>query len=294
MARLYDRVMIRGLQEFHDAPGHETELWRKAMRAAHVVDGEAVAQYFFDSVGWADGDWGPADFPNPRPPFDVTWTETFMRRKDGGRVNIGTLFLTTGGDEGAPPEEVTALVVTELSKRDLRLSGYPISGPRHAFVAECMWPISNPTEMRVRSLVRDIDVADGTYQEEVAFRMARVAVGPAILTLALMNCRNVERREVEQPPKLSKKWAKKHGRPLVRYHVLDIDPMRKVLRDEGGSEKTGLKKALHICRGHFATYTDDAPLFGRVTGTFWKPQHVRGSAKHGVVVKDYNVKAPNP
>lgn len=115
---------------------------------------------------------------------------------------------------------------------------------------------------------------------------------PVYLAISFMHCKNVERREEAPPPKLSKKWEKKHGRPLVRYHVLDIDPMRKVLSSEGGVETNGLKKALHICRGHFATYTEDKPLFGRVTGTFWKPQHVRGSAKNGVVVKDYNVKAP--
>lgn len=47
-----------------------------------------------------------------------------------------------------------------------------------------------------------------------------------------------------------------------------------------------------FCRGHFSTYTEDRPLFGKVSGTFWVPSHVRGSAKQGVVVSDYNVKAP--
>lgn len=56
--------------------------------------------------------------------------------------------------------------------------------------------------------------------------------------------------------------------------------------------KIGLRKALHLVRGHFATYTPDKPLFGRITGTVWKPSHVRGDAAEGIVAKDYRVKAP--
>lgn len=65
--------------------------------------------------------------------------------------------------------------------------------------------------------------------------------------------------------------------------------MKKVLRTEGQSETTGLKRALHICRGHFAHYGDDKPLFGKYTGTFWRPMHARGKVEQGVVVKDYKI-----
>lgn len=109
------------------------------------------------------------------------------------------------------------------------------------------------------------------------------------LSLSFMHCKNVKTVE-NAPPKKVQHHRKKMGRkPLVKYYTLEIDPMKEVLRKEGGSTKTGLKKALHICRGHFATYTHEAPLFGRVVGTFWKPMHVRGRAEHGIVSKDYAV-----
>jgi hypothetical protein len=68
------------------------------------------------------------------------------------------------------------------------------------------------------------------------------------------------------------------------------------MRTEGRVETEGLKRALHICRGHFSHYSEEKPLFGRIAGTFWVPAHVRGSAKEGVIVSDYNVKpvASNP
>jgi hypothetical protein len=76
---------------------------------------------------------------------------------------------------------------------------------------------------------------------------------------------------------------------LVRYRVLDIAPMRDVLDHEGEARSKGLRHALHICRGHFKTFTDEAPLFGKHTGQYWWPQHVRGHAGEGMVIKGYAV-----
>lgn len=115
---------------------------------------------------------------------------------------------------------------------------------------------------------------------------------PAELATCFMHCNNVERIEVTPPDKASRKHHKRYGHPLTRYYTLEIDPMKRVLGSQGGAHKNGLKRALHICRGHFKTYTEDKPLFGKRTGTYWWPQTVRGSKKHGEIVKDYSVKAP--
>lgn len=111
---------------------------------------------------------------------------------------------------------------------------------------------------------------------------------PAFMAISFMHCKNVavqESPEDAPPPK----WIRRQRVPEVRYRVLDIEPMKQVLRTEGRIEETGLKKALHICRGHFATYTEEKPLFGKVSGTFWVPQCIKGNHKHGTVVKDYSI-----
>jgi hypothetical protein len=116
--------------------------------------------------------------------------------------------------------------------------------------------------------------------------------GPLFLAISLAHCKNVRVIDHRTPPKVAAKRAKA-GKPVgVTYKTLVIDGMKETLRTEGGIERNGLKKALHICRGHFATYTADKPLFGRVTGTVWRPMHTRGSKERGEVVKDYKVKAP--
>lgn len=45
----------------------------------------------------------------------------------------------------------------------------------------------------------------------------------------------------------------------------------------------------HICRGHFKTYTEEKPLFGSITGTYWWANQVRGSKERGEVKKRYQV-----
>jgi hypothetical protein len=101
-----------------------------------------------------------------------------------------------------------------------------------------------------------------------------------------MHCKNVDVRSVDPPERLSKKHERRYGRPLTRYHVLNIEPMRRVLTSEGEAQTKGLRHAMHICRGHFKTYTEEAPLFGRHTGTYWWESEARGKPEHGVVEKD--------
>src|SRR5205823_1725124 len=90
--------------------------------------------------------------------------------------------------------------------------------------------------------------------------------------------------------KLSRKHARLRGAPLTSYYVLDIKPMRRILDTEGEATTKGLAHALHICRGHFKNYTEDAPLFGKRVGTYWWGAQVRGKAEEGVVEKDYRVR----
>lgn len=119
-----------------------------------------------------------------------------------------------------------------------------------------------------------------------------VDVLPILLGLSFLHCKNVQRVRVEGSVKLNKARLRRGKKPLATYYTLEIDPMKKVLREEGQIATQGLKRALHITRGHFADYTAGKGLFGKVHGTFWVPQHVKGSASHGIVEKDYAVKAP--
>lgn len=107
------------------------------------------------------------------------------------------------------------------------------------------------------------------------------------LTLSFCHCKNIHREESDS--NRGERWHRRNRTPVFRFHTLNIGTMREVLRREGRSQEVGIQKAMHICRGHFATYTPESPLFGKYVGDFWRPDHVRGNSKQGVVVKDYNV-----
>ncbi len=114
------------------------------------------------------------------------------------------------------------------------------------------------------------------------------AVAVAGFAVSFMHCRNVRQVEAKIDP--GERFRKQYKVPKYTYRTLQIDPMKEVLRHEGKSDTDGLQRALHICRGHFSTYSDEKPLFGKYPGTFWVPDHVRGTKERGEVVKDYAVK----
>jgi hypothetical protein len=127
---------------------------------------------------------------------------------------------------------------------------------------------------------------------EEAKQFSKLSLFPIMLAVAFMNCKNVVVAPNEPDRHLNRE-RRKHGlKPFLRYHTINIEPMKKVLKTEGKIESLGLKRALHIVRGHFSTYTEEKPLFGKVAGTFWIPSHVRGSTEEGVVVSDYQISAP--
>ncbi len=112
----------------------------------------------------------------------------------------------------------------------------------------------------------------------------------ALFTLQLLNCRNVELIDNEPDATLSLAHEKRYGNPLTKFKTLRIMSTHKEREDKPQAQFDIMP--LHIRRGNFAHYSDDAPLFGKYTGTFWRPATVVGNEKNGVVVKDYAVVAP--
>lgn len=106
--------------------------------------------------------------------------------------------------------------------------------------------------------------------------------------LMLLNTQNIVTEVIEAPDKLNKKRRKKGKPPIFSYKILKIDLPNQYKKYEKKPHQGG-ENRIHFCRGHFKTYTDEKPLFGRVTGRFWIPRHVRGNKKKGVIQKEYTV-----
>lgn len=110
------------------------------------------------------------------------------------------------------------------------------------------------------------------------------------MALKLLCCKNIVEEEVQPTKTIIKKKRKQQvvdKRKFV-YKVLNLK-LPKTRKKYGSSESTGSTTRVHFCRGHFRTYTEDAPMCGKFVGTVWVPSHVRGNSKKGMVVKTYDV-----
>lgn len=128
---------------------------------------------------------------------------------------------------------------------------------------------------------RGID-RDGYAQEMNRF------LDPFLLALSFLNCRNAVVSEM-RVARHERRRQEKAGTASAKHYVLTIDALKRVVSARVAEAGESVQKALHICRGHFATYSDDHPLFGKHTGKFWRPAHIRGHAESGVVTKDYSL-----
>jgi len=112
---------------------------------------------------------------------------------------------------------------------------------------------------------------------------------PLFFAISLCHCKNIEIRD-KPVSRQVRRAAKRKNQPLTVYKELVLEPFKKQVRYE--SERDGeseVKRALHICRGNFATYTAAKPLFGKHAGTYWRSAHVKGSADVGTVKKSYSI-----
>ena len=108
--------------------------------------------------------------------------------------------------------------------------------------------------------------------------------------IQLLNCKNVTQERHTADEKVQKKRRKRGKPPLLDYHTLKLRLPATATKRKSG-EKTGIQHRVHLCRGNFAHYGEDSKLFGKLTGTYWRPAHVKGSKKLGIVGKRYDITA---
>ncbi len=308
MARLFDEI-----EELRNMP-----------RLPVVVDISNVNAYYMmhDKDEWVIQD----DFPNCAPPFDFAFYEmrgvskmkingVVHERHDVQNLRYGMLVEAHEGKDYQPAylmllrkaigtdDAPDAMLAAVKAARWMCFAGaYVTNGARVVKTHLWFWCVGHDGKVipgengspYLMGITNQLRAFLASTDSDIHFAASQFNAGlfhPYLLATSFMHCKNVVRIENTPPAKASARRIKE-GRPaLVSYYTLQIEPMREVLKREGGVETNGLKRALHICRGHFATY-DEKPLFGRVKGTFWIPQHTRGSARQGIVAKDYSVDMP--
>lgn len=246
------------------------------------------------------------EIPVCMPPFEMTFVEWRDETEDGTRVRAGcsavTLDLTNNESlaskfaraEYVPGRETSDGNAVSLARWGVIMHTfiYDPSCMKRPFAwdAETLIEVGEDGRMNrtgaslAQSFHNDMDT-HAMVLKEVAHT---ILVG--VMAFGFANCRNVTFSDVSDAANPTDKWLKRTKSQRLTIKTLSIGGMTRALQEDGDIDTNGLQRALHICRGHFVHHTN---YFG--TGreaTFWKPQHVRGNAKEGVVIKDYSINTP--
>lgn len=268
-----------------------------------VVRVDNVAEYY-NSTKSSNPELG--EFPNVAPPFESFWMEYQMKG-----LRVGACFRAVS----ATPENIAmhdmamfsnlnwillGVVIMGNQKDALKVSGLIIMGvDKHGAIVEAEdgTAFRGKLDPKTEDLVLQMKNA-GVFGPsdkagyEVKLHSLLLAIYPMLLAVCFMHCKNVEL--IPRPLIIPKpaKGRKQNRGPVDKFHVLKIDPVKKVLDGEGQAGTKGLKHALHICRGHFKNYKEGRGLFGKYQGLYWWEAHVRGDLALGTVTKDYDVQSP--
>lgn len=253
-----------------------------------VIDVTNVSDYYYTSE---QEYWDPRhDFPNLAPPYQAAWFESKMQRrihsKECGDTDVAALVPhgrtgvlihaldpSTQQFEGKPPEGTKWVLWCELYI-DFGKRGVTCEGP-HGSMFLCVSAEGAILETPwMQSFVDDVH---GDPAMLGLMRSQMTWLYPTFLAISFMHCRNVALVDNKVPKPLAKKYRERTGVEPVAYKTLVIEPLKQILRRDGGSDKVGIQRALHICRGHFKDYREGRGLFGRYHQMVWQPSVVRGT-----------------
>lgn len=282
-----------------------------------VPAGDAGLERIKDALGFADREHGPitninpATYPFLAPIAPIMFLEMHQHNALGGLgpTSWGALVTSVTVDQLLPDARARVYNI-------LRGKGHYLTRnqavPADAWVQSWALVIQHHKTGKPPALMAAVILlvgADGTWLDLVSVTAADFiqnagvdaeqqtsgqAAGyamwfldPLMYGLSLAHCKNVK-LVTETRSRADRRRAEREGRDLVQYRRIVIDGT--LVRRVGGKAAPSSEprtKALHIVRGHFATYTAEAPLFGRHVGRFYHPAHTRGSVDAGVVSKDY-------
>ncbi len=238
---------------------------------------------------------GPMDFdvpneiPNIAPLADSMWFEMYgdlwerdSRSRSGCLLVVSHDVKEDGRDESIPEQARWIVIATLFFWEE-----------NHFFIGTVCHGLAigfDGKPIIVRALkspfLSEKEQRDFQYDEEL--NNLNPCLMTALFAICFCHCKNIT-VEAEKISRQARRAAERAKEPILTFKTINIHPVRKVMTEEGHVESQGIKRALHICRAHFAHYTEEHPLFGKYAGTFYKPMHVRGSLKKGMVIKDYNI-----
>lgn len=296
MARLYDRILAADHVDLRVPPTAEAlctvQKLLTDLRGAIVLSCDEAVDLFLSTRE----SWDVGDYPNVAPPWPRFFVESRMPNHalglSEGLHSCGVLVAArrAGPSEALAGLEGVRLGWIMMASLVLERRKGQIEFPAMTWFIPVTLDGTVAINPQTGRLLLPTLVPPGVGEQEWRGKAldALALLHPFLFAISLSHCRNVEVVTREPSAKESRAFQRRRGDSLVRYHVLQISPMRKVLEHEGTAGEVGLRRAVHICRGHFKDYRERG-LFGRHRDVYWWEAHVRGHASEGLVLKDYEI-----
>ena len=253
------------------------------LEEAVVINVDNVAQFLFEKIGHRHF----PSLPNIRPVFPVVWFE-WQTQPIVGRMAVYQKGGVVSPGFSLPFHTDSCLVFTNQENDDfIEMACISFRESKHSFVFVGLeiWECQLDGQ-----LIRSFPLSE--YLQEVLAHIGTNKVLPPayvpMLATSFIHCKNTVLEVINPPDRLNHARSRRGKHPLVSYRVLDVRPGNRILETEGRINEVGLKKALHICRGHFKDYTEKG-LFGKLHGLYWWSPYVRGDIREGIALKDYRV-----
>jgi len=211
---------------------------------------------------------------------------------DGGTWSFTPVvyYISLGRPIASDPECIKGIVDPPDKGTPTWMSDYDTGGMNMSQIINTMKAI--PGNVYPVPMLDPETTAEHIPDEVVAGDMNRLKL--IEMAVRLLNCNNIITEVVDRSfkRKVGKKVKKFTSKNKFEYHVLKYT-MPKKTKKYINSENTGRKHKVHMCHGFYRHYIDDGiskGMFGRgIFGRFWIADHVRGSKKKGIIVKDYNI-----
>jgi len=278
-----------------------------------VIDCQNIHGYLFEKYYLQEKvDHFPSDFfPNVAPCFTDTWFEFSPHFNEpiiitpAGPVRKMGMLLTSclGKDYFDVPEEEMPSISKNVKWVTGGVAWVEMIGKVHAMLPVTVRLLISPEGKILNTAWKKIESFEmsrykehGISEKDHIEQMTMVInciLGNPLFTLCFLHCKNVELKKIVPSEKQQQKRMKEGKHEFLTYHTLAIEPMKKILKSEGNIHSEGIKKALHICRGHFKDFSKGSGLFGKYKGLYWWEQSLRGTQPR-IVLKDYKIETPKP
>ena len=239
------------------------------MKAAIPIRIQNVADYLYLESGQETFSLR-GDCPNVAPP----WPVFFMSYKRRPRIRIRDEWRTAE----SPPGEIGFLFSSDLDEASGEWTVYSFAFEGHA-ARGFNWSIDKDGHFAAPADKR-------AKKEAIAYAASPIVRWPQLeildsrppdlepfivpfLAISFCHCKNVDLVREPVAPKVKAKRDRVHSWSPESWHTLRIEPIRTQLNAAGAREPGGLKRALHIMRGHFKDYREGRGLFGKTHGLWW-------------------------